>query len=54
MKNVFKVILILIIGFVIGLNFDSIKQDIKKDFHIDYCNEVYKGRADLIMSCINE
>ena len=46
-----KVILILIIGFIIGFNFDNIKQEIKNDFHKDYCIEMYKGRADLMNEC---
>ena len=50
--KMFKVILILIIGFTIGLNFESIKQEIKNDFHKDYCIEIYKGRPDLINECI--
>lgn len=52
MKNIFKILLILIIGFVIGLNFDTIVEDIKNDFHKDYCIEMYKGRAGLINECI--
>ena len=50
--KIFKIVLILIIGFVIGLNFNNIKNDIKDTFHKDYCIEMYKGRADLINECI--
>ena len=50
--KIFKVILILIIGFTIGFNFDNIKNDIKDTFHKDYCIEIYKGRTDLINECI--
>ena len=47
-----KIILILIVGFTIGFNFDAIVKEIKNDFHKDYCIEMYKGRADLINECI--
>ncbi len=50
--KMFKIILILIVGFTIGLNFDVIVEDIKNDFHKDYCIEMYKGRGDLINECI--
>ena len=32
---------------------ETIKQEIKKDLHKDYCIEMYKGRADLINECFN-
>ena len=50
--KMFKIILILIVGFTIGLNFDNIKNNIKDTFHKDYCIEMYKGRPNLINECI--
>lgn len=55
MKN-FKIILLLIIAFIIGLHFESIasylKADIKKAMHVQYCNDIYMGRSHMLDACL--
>ena len=53
-KNLLKILLLLLLAWLLYNNFGVIKKEIKNSFHVDYCNEVYKGRADLILKCINE
>ena len=54
MIKILKILLLLLLAWLLYNNFGIIKQELKKSFHVDYCNEIYKGRGDMILKCINE
>ena len=49
---------IILLAFIIGLNFGSITNYLKKEINqankIQYCNDIYLGNSDRIMACIGK
>lgn len=54
LKMILKIIiLILIVNFIMN-NIDNIKNDFKRAWHVQYCNDMYYGNSYKINKCINE